>query len=249
MTTHYDNLQVKRTASDAVIRAAYKSLAQKYHPDRFTGDPAEADRIMKILNEAYFVLSGPDRRRQHDEWIDRQTAEQNSKPSASLRSGQSQGESADEQVVKAKRRIAIGYFLFSAGALIYGLSAWFRPIGGEGWTGNGWLGIPNEYWQIFQRFIGAPFSLLLVVYMGLVVLTGTLMIISPKGIRFSDSGGQMYRWSEVTHCEESDQHIKLRGVRNGKKWEKRLLRSMIDENVENLVQRIRQNIQLSAPNS
>lgn len=70
--THYDNLQVARTASEAVIRAAYKSLAQKYHPDRFDGDPAHAERIMKFLNEAYEVLSDPVRRKEHDQWIDEQ---------------------------------------------------------------------------------------------------------------------------------------------------------------------------------
>jgi curved DNA-binding protein CbpA len=70
--TYYDNLQVARTASDTVIRAAYKSLAQKYHPDRFDGDPAAADRIMKLLNEAYAVLSDPKRRKEHDKWIDEQ---------------------------------------------------------------------------------------------------------------------------------------------------------------------------------
>ena len=70
--THYDNLQVARTASDTVIRSAYKGLAQKYHPDRFDGDPAHAERIMKFLNEAYAVLSDPVRRKEHDKWIDEQ---------------------------------------------------------------------------------------------------------------------------------------------------------------------------------
>ena len=70
--SHYDNLQVARTASDTVIRAAYKGLAQKYHPDRFDGDPAVAERIMKLLNEAYAVLSDPARRKEHDLWLDEQ---------------------------------------------------------------------------------------------------------------------------------------------------------------------------------
>ena len=65
--THYDNIQVTRKASDSVIRAAYKSLAQKYHPDKFDGSPAEAERIMKIVNEAYYVLSDPIRKAAYDE--------------------------------------------------------------------------------------------------------------------------------------------------------------------------------------
>lgn len=67
--THYANLQVSPKASDAVIRAAYKSLAQKYHPDKFEGTPAEAERIMKILNDANATLTDPAKRQEHDAWI------------------------------------------------------------------------------------------------------------------------------------------------------------------------------------
>ena len=67
--THYDNLQVARNASDAVIRAAYRSLAQNYHPDRATGDPQEAQRTMQIINASYEVLANPEAREQHDRWI------------------------------------------------------------------------------------------------------------------------------------------------------------------------------------
>ncbi|MCP1621508.1 DnaJ domain-containing protein [Pseudomonas nitroreducens] len=69
--THYDNLMVARTASAEVIRAAYKSLTQKYHPDKNPGDP-QAARIMAMINQAYEVLSDPQRRRSHDEWIAQQ---------------------------------------------------------------------------------------------------------------------------------------------------------------------------------
>lgn len=66
--THYDTLQVARTAPPEVIRAAYKALAQSVHPDRNGGDP-EAVRKMRIINDAYDVLSDPERRRAHDRWI------------------------------------------------------------------------------------------------------------------------------------------------------------------------------------
>ena len=69
--THYDNLKVSRTAPLEVIKAAYKSLAQKYHPDRNQGD-SEAARIMKLLNEAYETLSDPIKRAEHDNWIEQQ---------------------------------------------------------------------------------------------------------------------------------------------------------------------------------
>lgn len=66
--THYDNLKVSRMAPQEVIRAAYKALSQKYHPDKNPGDE-KAARIMAILNGAYNTLSDPQRRKEHDEWI------------------------------------------------------------------------------------------------------------------------------------------------------------------------------------
>jgi len=76
MKTHYDNLQVSRNASQRVIRAAYKSLSQEWHPDKHPNDRANAERIMKIINRAYEVLSDPVSRVDHDKWIDAQTDEQ-----------------------------------------------------------------------------------------------------------------------------------------------------------------------------
>ncbi|WP_159628108.1 J domain-containing protein [Massilia puerhi] len=66
--THYDNLKVSRHAPQEVIRASYKALSQKYHPDKNPGDEKSA-RIMAVVNTAYNVLSDPVRRKEHDEWI------------------------------------------------------------------------------------------------------------------------------------------------------------------------------------
>ncbi|NEX60312.1 J domain-containing protein [Noviherbaspirillum galbum] len=66
--THYDNLKVARNAPPEVIRAAYKTLSQKYHPDRNPGNK-EAIRIIQIINSAYEVLSDPVKRKEHDDWI------------------------------------------------------------------------------------------------------------------------------------------------------------------------------------
>jgi len=68
--THYDNLKVARNAPPEVIRAAYKTLSQRYHPDRHPGDAA-ATRTFQIIHAAYEVLSDPVRRKEHDEWIER----------------------------------------------------------------------------------------------------------------------------------------------------------------------------------
>jgi len=70
--THYDSLNVSRNAPTSVIKAAYKALCQNYHPDKFAGGHEMALRIMKVLNGAYAVLSDPDKRAEHDQWIDQQ---------------------------------------------------------------------------------------------------------------------------------------------------------------------------------
>jgi len=59
---------VSRMAPQEVIRAAYKALSQKYHPDKNPGDE-KAAKIMAIVNSAYGTLSDPLRRKEHDEWI------------------------------------------------------------------------------------------------------------------------------------------------------------------------------------
>ena len=78
--TYYDNLKVPRTASPETIRAAYRQLSQKHHPDRNSGDP-EAGRIMVLINVAYRALSDPARRVQHDRWIAQHESVQEVPPS------------------------------------------------------------------------------------------------------------------------------------------------------------------------
>lgn len=57
-------LGVERTASDAEIKRAYRKLAQQWHPD-VNSDPGAHDRFTEI-NEAYQVLSDPERRGRYD---------------------------------------------------------------------------------------------------------------------------------------------------------------------------------------
>jgi len=66
--TYYDLLQVSRRARPEGVRAAYRRLAQRYHPDKMPGN-ANAVRVMAALNEAYAVLSDPQQRARYDEQI------------------------------------------------------------------------------------------------------------------------------------------------------------------------------------
>jgi formylglycine-generating enzyme required for sulfatase activity len=54
---YYRILGVLDEAEDLVIGAAYRALVQRYHPDKWQGDAAEATRRMLELNAAYAVLS------------------------------------------------------------------------------------------------------------------------------------------------------------------------------------------------
>ncbi|MDO5058910.1 MAG: DnaJ domain-containing protein [Neisseria sp.] len=69
--THYDNLKVRPDATAEEIRAAYRRLCKQYHPDCRPQHP-EAERIMQLINQAYAVLSNPEARQKHDEWITEQ---------------------------------------------------------------------------------------------------------------------------------------------------------------------------------
>src|SRR5690242_209802 len=64
---YYEVLSVTRTASDQELKAAYRKLAMKYHPDRNPGDH-HAEEKFKECSEAYQVLSDPEKRAAYDRY-------------------------------------------------------------------------------------------------------------------------------------------------------------------------------------
>src|SRR5262245_31893311 len=62
---YYKILGVGKSASSGDIKKAFRRLARKYHPDVNPGDRA-AEARFKEINEAYEVLSDPDKRRRYD---------------------------------------------------------------------------------------------------------------------------------------------------------------------------------------
>ena len=64
---YYEVLGVEKGADDATIKKAYRQLAKKYHPDVNPGDKT-AEEKFKEVNEAYQVLSNPEKRAQYDQF-------------------------------------------------------------------------------------------------------------------------------------------------------------------------------------
>ena len=62
---YYQILEVDSKADQKQIKGAYRHLAFQYHPDRNREDPQSAEK-MKRINEAYAVLSDPQKKSQYD---------------------------------------------------------------------------------------------------------------------------------------------------------------------------------------
>lgn len=63
---YYEILQITPNASEEVIKAAYKALVKKYHPDNGAIDGIEK---MQLINDAYRTLSDPFRRKEYDKTL------------------------------------------------------------------------------------------------------------------------------------------------------------------------------------
>ena len=61
----YKVLGVSPDASDEEIKKAYRELAKKYHPDSNAGNP-QAEQMFKDVNEAYSILSDPEKKKLYD---------------------------------------------------------------------------------------------------------------------------------------------------------------------------------------
>ena len=63
---YYDVLGVERNASDEEIKRSFRKLALQYHPDR--NQDSDATEKFKEINEAYQILSDPQKRSAYDQF-------------------------------------------------------------------------------------------------------------------------------------------------------------------------------------
>src|SRR6478752_3866735 len=62
---YYETLEVERTADDGKLKAAFRKLAMKWHPDKNPGD-AQSEVRFKEINEAYEILKDGEKRAAYD---------------------------------------------------------------------------------------------------------------------------------------------------------------------------------------
>lgn len=163
--TFYDVLQVSRNADPETIKAAYKSLVQRYHPDRNPDNP-DAEKYLKEINRAYEVLFDPVKRAGYDAaFADDEDQTASHKDSSGFSSGAAQPENGantkkaapiDRSTTTAKKRSYI-WMLDILPALA--VAEFFKSL-----VATGFHGSPGAHsWAVFFSMllgggVGFPLS-------------------------------------------------------------------------------------------
>jgi curved DNA-binding protein CbpA len=118
---YYEILQVSPNADPEVIQAAYRRLAEKWHPDRNPGDRAAPEK-MRRLNEAYEILSNQEKRRAYDQ---RRSDDSTAEPSAATRRAQGARATSSDQSPQEPRpspgEPSLPFLLLMAPAAVFAL--------------------------------------------------------------------------------------------------------------------------------
>ncbi len=127
--THYDNLNIARSASSEAIRAAFKALSQTHHAN--AKPTTEASSAFKKISHSFAVLSNPVQRAEYDQWILAQESSQ---------IGQANASSTE------KKQSGVLRWLIFAGIALATLLAlkWFGVFGENVDTKSEQSALPNE---------------------------------------------------------------------------------------------------------
>lgn len=128
--THYEVLRIARDASAQDVRTAYRRAAQLHHPDRAGAGSQEA---MARVNEAYAVLSHPQRRASYDQWMLARDARRRADAAAAAAQPTRLEEGKAWGLVAATAAVAllvVGTVLFKAG--LPSLTGGARPLSQAG---------------------------------------------------------------------------------------------------------------------
>jgi len=80
----YQTLGLLSDADDVVIKAAYRALAQKYHPDKYKTNKELHTQVMAKLNEAFAAIGTKAKRKAYDESLHVSSTKQEKKKPASV---------------------------------------------------------------------------------------------------------------------------------------------------------------------
>ncbi len=116
----YAVLQVSPEADAEIIRAAYRSLMQRYHPDRNPGDLQAAEMAVRVV-QAYEILSNPEQKAAYDAQLLREQATLSAQPDrlAAIRATQRNKGSAAAQAKAQPPWILIGIALLLGAGIIW----------------------------------------------------------------------------------------------------------------------------------
>lgn len=117
---YYELLEVNLNSSPEVIRASYKALSKKYHPDNYGDDGS----MMKMLNEAYDVLSDLEKRKKYDMQmgIYEQTDNREKKADVNIL-----GDTIGEKILSII--LGVGYLIFQVVYIAWGIAVLLLIIG------------------------------------------------------------------------------------------------------------------------
>lgn len=127
---YYKILEVDETASQKEISAAFRRLSKEYHPDRIPDHllriKQEAQEKLKQINEAYQVLSDPEKRMQYDVWLEGLREEEIEGASESHVSDYGEAQSTEEEAIAPRSSKKKKIILYGITGLVFliGVVVW-----------------------------------------------------------------------------------------------------------------------------